>query len=59
MKLLQTLLLATTLLGLSSCASHSKNKSCCTGEGDNKTCSMEGKACCTSGACDIKKKKES
>jgi hypothetical protein len=73
MKLLQTLLLATTLVGLSSCASHSgkkaccdemsktctmKDKECCKDDRTGKSCTMKDKSCCeASKSCDMKKKK--
>jgi hypothetical protein len=73
MKLLQTLLLATTLVGLSSCAHHSakksccdtkaktckmKDKACCKGDKTGKSCTMKDKSCCeASKSCDMKKKK--
>ena len=57
MKTLQVLVLATTLLGLTSCAHHGKKGHC--KKGDKKSCEMKKKSCSKdSKSCDIKKKKK-
>jgi len=55
MKLLQIAILATTLLGVTSCAHHGKK--CCSK--DSKSCEMKDKSCCKDKkSCDMKKKEE-